>query len=40
MKFVIDLLEDEGLIKDLEDMLPSFVLYVEEKIGNLHPPTK
>jgi len=39
-KFVTNLFENEGSIKDLEDMLSSFVLYVEEKIGNLHLPTK
>jgi hypothetical protein len=39
-KFVIDLLEDESLVKDLGDMLSSFVLYVEDQIGSLHPPTK
>ncbi len=39
-KFVTDLLEDEGSIKDLGDMLSSFVLYVEDQIGSLHPPTK
>ncbi len=36
----IDLLEDEGSIKDLEDMLSSFILYVVEKNGSLHPRTK
>jgi hypothetical protein len=40
MKYVIDFLEDEGSMKDLEDMLSSFVLYIEEQIGNLHPLTK
>jgi hypothetical protein len=30
-KFIIDLLEDEGSIKDLEDMMSYFVLYIEEK---------
>ncbi len=39
-KFVIDLLEDKGLIKDLEDMLSFFVLYVEKIINNLHLVTK
>jgi hypothetical protein len=37
MKF---LLEDEGLIKDLENMLSSFVLYVAKQNVNLHLPTK
>ncbi len=32
-KFIINLLEDEGLIKDLENMLSSFVLYVVKKNG-------
>ncbi len=30
-KFIIDLFENAGLIKDLEDMLSSFVLYVAKK---------
>jgi len=40
MKFVTNLLEEEGSIKDLEDMLSSFILYIVEKIGGLHPRTK
>jgi hypothetical protein len=40
MKFIIDLLEYEGSIKDLEDMLSSFVLYLAKKNGSLHLPTK
>jgi hypothetical protein len=37
MKFVTNLLEYEGSIKDLEDILSSFILYVVEKNGSLHP---
>ncbi len=40
MKFVTNLLEYEGSIKDLEDILSSFILYVVEKNGSLHPWTK
>jgi len=38
--FIIDLFDDEGSIKDLEDMLSFFVLCVEKKNGNLCLPTK
>ncbi len=36
-KFITNLFEDEGSIKDLEDMLSSFVLYIAKKNGSLHP---
>ncbi len=31
-RFIINLFEDEGSIKDLEDMLSSFVLCIEKKM--------
>jgi hypothetical protein len=39
-KFIIDLFEDEGSIKDLVDMLFSFFLQVAKKDGSLYPPTR
>jgi hypothetical protein len=40
MKLRIDLLEDEGSIKNLVDRLVSFVLSVAKKDGFFNPPTK
>jgi len=37
---IVDLSKDEGLIKDLVDMLFSFVLQVAKKNGSLYPRTK
>ncbi len=39
-KSIVNLFENEGLIKDLVDMLSSFVLQVAKKYGSLYPPTK
>lgn len=39
-KLIINLLEDEFFIKDLVDMLSSFVLQVVKQDDNLYPPTK
>jgi len=39
-KIIVDLSENEGLIKDLVDMLFSFVLQVVKKDGSLYPPTR
>jgi hypothetical protein len=39
VKSIANLFEDEGLIKDLVDMISSFVLQVAKKDGNLYPPT-
>jgi hypothetical protein len=36
MKFIVDLFEDEGLIKDLVDMLSSFILRLAKRDGNLY----
>jgi len=38
-KSISNLFEYEGLIKDLVDMLSSFVLQVAKKDGSLYPPT-
>jgi hypothetical protein len=35
VKSIVNMFEDEGLIKDLVDMLLSFVLQVAKKDGNL-----
>jgi hypothetical protein len=35
-KSIVDLSKDEGLIKDLVDMLSSFILQVAKKDGSLY----
>jgi hypothetical protein len=37
---IVDLLKDEYFVKDLVDMLSSFVLQVTKKDGSLYPPTR
>jgi hypothetical protein len=39
-KLIIDISKDEGSIKNLVDMLSTFVLHVVEKDGSLCPPIK
>jgi hypothetical protein len=40
MKPIVDLSEDESFLKDLVDMLFSFVLQVAKKNGCFYSPTK
>jgi hypothetical protein len=37
---IANLLEDEYFVKNLVDMLSSFVLQVPKKDGSMYPPTK
>jgi hypothetical protein len=40
MKSIVDLLEDESFLKDVVDMLFSFLLQVAKKDGCFYSPTK
>jgi len=40
IRLIVDLLEDESFVKNLMDMLSSFVLQVAKKDGNMYPLTR